>query len=197
MSMRRPRPLTKEDQELWHLVARTASPLHPDHPRPLQPAEKPHPLPRVVKPRVQDFHIGDAVAATVHRHDLAPSIAERLNHAPVHMQRRTYDQMTRGKLVPEARIDLHGMTLAQAHPELTRFILASQARGRRLVLVITGKGKAGDDDGPIPTRLGVLRHQVPHWLAMPPLGAVVLQVAVAHLKHGGTGAYYVYLRRQR
>jgi DNA-nicking Smr family endonuclease len=41
----------------------------------------------------------------------------------------------------------------------------------------------------------VLRHQVPVWLQQPPLGAMVLQVAEAHLKHGGSGAYYVYLRR--
>ena len=67
----------------------------------------------------------------------------------------------------------------------------------RHVLVITGKGKRGLDDGPIPQRQGVLRHQVPHWLRLPPLGAAVMQVTEAHLKHGGSGAYYVYLRRGR
>jgi hypothetical protein len=62
--------------------------------------------------------------------------------------------MTRGKLHPEARIDLHGMTLAEAHPELIRFILNAQSQGLRLVLVITGKGKRRDDTGPIPQRVG-------------------------------------------
>jgi DNA-nicking Smr family endonuclease len=66
----------------------------------------------------------------------------------------------------------------------------------RLVLVITGKGKPAPDHGPIPTRTGVLRHQVPHWLRMAPLGPAVLQVTESHLKHGGGGAYYVYLRRR-
>ena len=65
------------------------------------------------------------------------------------------------------------------------------------MLVITGKGRGGEDHGPIPRRQGVLRHQVPLWLRQPPLGSVVLQVAVAHLRHGGEGAYYVYLRRAR
>ena len=69
--------------------------------------------------------------------------------------------------------------------------------GRRLVLVITGKGKDRDDGGPIPTRHGILRHQVPQWLALPPLSQAILQVTPAHLKHGGHGAYYVYLRRNR
>jgi DNA-nicking Smr family endonuclease len=111
------------------------------------------------------------------------------------MDRRTHQQMLRGKLKPEARIDLHGMTVAEAHPELVRFLLNAQASGKRMVLVITGKGKVKDDHGPIPQRMGVLRHQLPHWLGQPPLGGVVQQVAPAHLKHGGGGAFYIYLRR--
>ena len=46
-------------------------------------------------------------------------------------------------------------------------------------------------------RDGVLRHQVPQWLSMPPLSALVLQITQAHVSHGGGGAYYVYLRRNR
>ena len=64
------------------------------------------------------------------------------------------------------------------------------------MLVITGKGKQGPDFGPIPQRYGVLKHQVPQWLHMPPLGPCILQITEAHLKHGGAGAYYVYLRRK-
>jgi DNA-nicking Smr family endonuclease len=114
------------------------------------------------------------------------------------MDAKAFGKMTRGKLLPEARMDLHGMTLAEAHPELIRFILGAHSAGLRLVLVITSKGKPKPDHGPIPQRAGVLRHQVPQWLRLPPLGpAVVLQVAEAHQRHGGAGAYYVYLRRSR
>jgi DNA-nicking Smr family endonuclease len=129
--------------------------------------------------------------------NLSSDIADHVARQPVRMDRKSFGKMKRGKLVPEARIDLHGMTLAQAHPALTRFILDSHASQRRLVLVITGKGKTRDDAGPIPVRRGVLRHQVPHWLATPPLAQAVLQISEAHLKHGGGGAYYVYLRRSR
>jgi DNA-nicking Smr family endonuclease len=87
------------------------------------------------------------------------------------------------------------MTQEQAHPALTGFIMRSFSEGKRLVLVVTGKGKSKPDDGPIPVRRGILKHHVPQWLAMPPLGAMVLQVAEAHVRHGGAGAYYVYLRR--
>jgi len=45
--------------------------------------------------------------------------------------------------------------------------------------------------------LHILRHQVPQWLALQPLSPAILQVTPAHLRHGGHGAYYVYLRRNR
>ena len=110
------------------------------------------------------------------------------------MDAKLHAKMSRGKLSPEARIDLHGLTLAEAHPELIRFVLNAHEAGLRLILVITGKGKQMWE--PIPRPTGALRHQVPHWLRLPPLGQAVLQVTEAHLKHGGTGAFYVYLRRR-
>lgn len=130
-------------------------------------------------------------------HDLVPSLPDQMRHVPVQMDQKAFGKLKRGKLKPEGRIDLHGMTLDRAHPALSRFILSSHKSGKRLVLVITGKGKQRDEGGPIPVRHGVLRHQVPQWLGMAPLSSVVLQVSQAHISHGGGGAYYVYLRRQR
>ena len=116
---------------------------------------------------------------------------------PVTMDKRAHAKLKRGKLRPEARIDLHGMTVNRAHGVLTGFILRAHGQGKRLVLVITGKGKRADQHGPIPVRQGVLRHNVPHWLSIPPLSQTVMQVSEAHGRHGGGGAYYVYLRRPR
>jgi DNA-nicking Smr family endonuclease len=130
-------------------------------------------------------------------HSLMPSISDQVRSAPVQMDKKAFGKLKRGKLHPEGRIDLHGMTLDRAHPALTKFILSSHKQGKRLVLVITGKGKQRDDGGPIPVRHGVLRHQVPQWLQMAPLAQAVLQVSQAHISHGGGGAYYVYLRRTR
>lgn len=113
------------------------------------------------------------------------------------MDGKTFRKMTRGRLSPEARIDLHGMTVAEAHPELINFILTSAQRQMRLVLVITGKGRAKHTDSPIPERVGVLKQSLPMWLNQPPIKQVVLDVSVAHQKHGGGGAFYVYLRRTR
>ena len=194
--MPRRRHLTPEEADLWRSVARTARPLH-GHPIHLpDPPAAPEPPPLApAKPRLSPFLLGEKHRKP-ERHDLAPTLPERLDQSPLRMDAGTHAKMTRGKLQPEARIDLHGMTLAEAHPELIRFILNAQSQGLRLVLVITGKGKRRDDIGPIPQRMGALRHQVPHWLHLSPLGPAVLQVSEAHLKHGGGGAYYVYLRRR-
>ncbi len=203
--MARRRNLRPEEEEIWQAVARTARPMHSNgtsilHPKdqtkdtsPFHPKE---PVVPVLPQRPMAFRLGEK-AKPASGHDLAPTLSQALANAPKQMDAKAYGRMTRGKLVPEARIDLHGMTLAEAHPDLIRFILNAHAQGMRLVLVITGKGKAKPDHGPIPTRIGVLRHQVPQWLRLPPLGPLILQVAEAHLRHGGAGAYYVYLRRGR
>lgn len=191
------RRLDPEDEALWSAVAATARPLHPAR-KPLPedggtPPVKHAPL----KPQrpIAPFRAAEAARARPAQHDIAPSPAERLASQPVRMDRRAHRAITRGRVAPEARLDLHGMTLDQAHGALRRFVLSAQARGNRLILVITGKGRRDADHGPLPVRPGALRHQVPHWLALPPLSQAVLQIASAHAKHGGEGAYYVYLRR--
>ena len=194
--MSRRRTLRPEEAELWHAVVRNAHPMHPRKAETVSQIMAPA-APKVDAPHpVFDvFRIGERTRSK-HSHDLALPSADALHAAPIQMDAKAFGKMTRGKLLPEARIDLHGMTLAEAHPDLIRFILNAHADGLRLVLVITGKGKRGDDTGPIPQRMGVLRHQVPQWLRQLPLMPVILQVAQAHLRHGGAGAYYVYLRRR-
>jgi DNA-nicking Smr family endonuclease len=198
----RRRPLRPEELDLWQQVARGTAPLHPGRKAVQDRAPETVPL-APVPPReppaeapIPPFRVGEA-ARTATRHDLAAPLSDRLAAAPLKMDAKAFARMSRGRLAPEARIDLHGMTLAEAQPELARFILNAHAAGLRLVLVITGKGRRGRDDDPMPQRMGALKQQVPVWLQMAPLGPAVLQVAEAHLRHGGAGAYYVYLRRPR
>lgn len=192
----KPRALRPEEAELWQSVARTVRTNKPalNFDLPDKPEETPQPLDLPAlepwpRPPLPSFRIGEK-ASPARPHNLAPAPSA----GPVLMDAKKHSQMTRGKLSPEARIDLHGLTLSEAHPELIRFVLNAQENGLRLILVITGKGKQMWE--PVPRPTGALRHQVPHWLRLPPLGQAVLQVSQAHLKHGGAGAFYVYLRRR-
>ena len=195
MPRRRPTP---EEIALWKSAVRHAERLHPRKPEAGPPKQAPKPKPaRTPLPMIEPFQPGHLAPDRPARHVLGSPITDRLAQTPLRMDRKAHTRLKRGKLKPEARLDLHGMRLEAAHGALIRFILSSQAAGKRLVLVITGKGKDRDEPGPIPTPRGVLRNQVPHWLELPPLAQAVLQIAPAHVSHGGDGAYYVYLRRRR
>jgi len=85
-----------------------------------------------------------------------------------------------------ASLDLHGLSRDAAHQRLVDFVQGRWAAGARAILVITGKGSRGD---------GVLRREVPYWLAQPPLREIVAGLSEAHPKRGGAGALYVVLRR--
>lgn len=197
MTRRRLRP---DEVTLWQEVARQTTPLSSnrkpsaasftDPPKETRPVHH-----QPVAP--SRFQVGQKGNDSAPRHDVLPPLAERIRSAPVSMDKKAFQRLKRGKLVPEAKLDLHGMTLEQAHPALNGFILNSHAAGRRLVLIVTGKGRDRDPGDAVPIRRGLLRHNVPQWLRMAPLSSLVLQITEAHLKHGGGGAYYVYLRRQR
>ena len=192
------RLLSPEERELWRRVAQTAAPLRPELDE--EPAhvlspvrtsvavELPGPASRTAAQNVP----GGRVTM-----DLAPDPHAALRGAHPAMDRRRFEKLRRGRLKPEARLDLHGLTSERAHGALIEFIVSAHSAGLRLVLVITGKGRPGDADAVAPHRQGILRHSLPHWLAAPPLVGRVLQIVPAHQRHGGGGAYYVYLRRRR
>jgi DNA-nicking Smr family endonuclease len=104
------------------------------------------------------------------------------------VDRRTDQRLRRGQLAIDGRIDLHGLTQAAAHDRLGAFLEEGQRLGRRCVLVITGKGSAGE---------GVLRTVVPRWLSEPGLRRLIVAVHRAQPNHGGDGALYVLLKRRR
>ena len=203
--MSRRRGLSQEDHDLWSRVARSAKPMRAAGSS--RPGDGDGAARLMVKKNtvqvatdvsafaLPSFRIGQTASDVTGqaRYQNGPTPAEQLASDPVRMDHKTYRRMAQGKLRPQARLDLHGMTLAEAHPELIHFILSARARGLRLVLVITGKGRG--DHGPLPTRPGALRHHVPIWTRAAPLNAAVQQIKAAHHCHGGEGAYYVYLRR--
>lgn len=116
------------------------------------------------------------------------------------IDRRTAERLRRGEREPDARLDLHGMSAERAHARLDRFIAEAHQRGARCVLVITGKGgrRRSDEDAPYMTpERGILRDAAPRWLRHGPLNAQIVGIYEAHARHGGGGAFYVYLKKRR
>ena len=192
------RGLSEDDRQVWEQVKKTLIAKHPQ--KVPKFVAKPAAVPEVTVPRPGNRRtltgIGRAAAEPLTRLDLAPDPMDRLLSQPHLMDKRTHTRMRKGKLRPEARLDLHGMFAQTAHQALIGFIRHSHGQGRRLVLVITGKGNTtAQEAGIMPTRNGVLRHALPQWLATPAMRPLILQITPAHARHGGGGAYYIYLKR--
>jgi DNA-nicking Smr family endonuclease len=99
----------------------------------------------------------------------------------------------RGKLVPQASLDLHGMTLAAAERAVSRFLDQATAQDLRVVLIVTGKGVRLDGGRMLGGRI---RAEFLGWLNRADNRARVRGVRPAHPRHGGSGAFYVLLRRR-
>jgi DNA-nicking Smr family endonuclease len=158
-----------DDLADWAVVAATVRPL-PGRTVPRTPSAPAKPRAKVVAPSAKPA--AHVVAQP------PPSAIE-----PGRLRR-----MSLGREAIGGRLDLHGLDQDGARAALTRFVLAAVADGHRGVLVITGKGMLGD---------GVLRRRTPEWLAEPPLRPLVAGISEAHRRHGGAGALYVALKRQR
>jgi DNA-nicking Smr family endonuclease len=156
----RRRAPSEDERALWRAALANVKPL------PGRPAPPPVP---------------PATPAATAAEPAAPAAPKRAGRG---LDRRTAERLKRGEMPIEARLDLHGMTEAEAHTALHRFLARSHAAERRCVIVITGKG-------------AVLRAAVPRWLEEGGTRERILAATPAQPRHGGGGALYVLLRRVR
>lgn len=92
-----------------------------------------------------------------------------------------------GDVVIEAKIDLHGKTEEEAHRLFLGFVEKQETLNRRMLLIITGRGKDGQS---------VLRKNLPRWCEVPPISDKIIALRTAAAHHGGDGAYYLLLRKK-
>ena len=175
------RRLTSEERELWEKLRRSVRPLRPE---------------RLLRRRAEPAAAVSSAEKPKKRPPAkaSPAPAPAKSAAPplVALEERARRRIARGLIEIGARIDLHGMRQERAHAALASFLRHAQARGVRVVLVITGKGIAGEAG-----QRGVLRTAVPGWLAQPEFRPLVLGFEEAGRRHGGAGALYVRIRRRR
>ncbi len=197
------RPIVS-DLELWHRVARTVDPLS----KPVEDLKIDAEI-TIDEPVVSD-HPAKLKPAGKHTHSgkKAPVRAARPAPDPAPLtglDRRTSQRLSRGQAEIERRLDLHGLTVEAARHRLKLFLAECRQHGARTVLVITGKGASpftghtlhGTTHFHSPERAGRLRRLFPQWLEEPEFRYLVAGFQPAHPKHGGGGAFYVRLRREK
>lgn len=175
--------LSEGDLALWKRLAGTATPL-PENRRAYHVAAAPT---RAVPSKPARASGGKSAAPTPDRQVKTATPMRALSpEARIDPNLRRRLQKNRQPI--EAKLDLHGMTAAQAQKRLTQFIMEESAAGHKFVLLVTGKGAGGN---------GVLRRLVPEWLNMSPLAPYIVAFGAAAVVHGGSGALYVHLRAKR
>jgi DNA-nicking Smr family endonuclease len=207
MSSRRKRGLSEEERDLWQKVIDSVAPLEKPR-RAKKKLAEPEELPAETSPET----MADLIAAPLppKRAKAAKSTQPEPPKPPAKpaltplspIEPRVRRRIARGTVPIEDRIDLHGLTQHAAHGALRGFIVGARARGLKLVLVITGKGRRPGDDHHDHgifhvSERGVLRRLVPQWLGLPDMRDHVVGFEEAHLAHGGAGAIYVRLRSLR
>lgn len=156
-----------EDKELWEALTQGMKPLHPRQKAKKLPVSSKKPESEPVKPLKLAKHTQKQIIAPI--------------------QPRQKRKISREQREIEAVLDLHGKTLASAQPALHRFIMESVRQRRRCVLVITGKGKEGT---------GILKKMLPEWLHQEETLGHIAGFSPAGLRHGGSGAFYLLLKKR-
>lgn len=180
---RRPR-LSDDDLRLWQRVAASITPLHP------KPSAKQSPSVTPVTDNLPRLVAATAVQPPIGRAWPEPTPDIRA------MAKTLQRAVKRGTIEPEMRIDLHGDRYDVAKMRLMQFVSTASRHNARTVLVITGKGGSMIAREHGVEHSGVIRRALPGWLGDPQIARMVSHYTHAHPKHGGEGAWYVFIRTQ-
>ncbi len=173
--------LSSEETQLWGRLAATVRPIR-GKTSPIMP------LPSVSSARV------DPVSS---RSSARPAPLVRMSQQINQTLDAGWDKrLATGKAIPDRTIDLHGHTLASAHALLDRAIGEAIRTGARLILLVTGRPAAHNPRMP-PTGRGVIRASVADWIAAGPYASRIAAIRNAHPRHGGAGALYLIIKRDR
>ena len=98
----------------------------------------------------------------------------------------------------ERIIDLHGFSLENANIIIEEFINNSYQEGIKKIIIITGKGiRSKIVNNPYLSKdLNILKHSIPEFIkSNANLMTKIKQISEANIEDGGSGAFYVYLKK--
>lgn len=178
-----------EDHRLWDAVKQSIKPLekrdriyspftsHPELPEKDTAVQAPAQRRRVILPK--GYHPAPP------KDPKARQTPELSHGESPGVDKRTANRLRKGRMQIDGKLDLHGLSQAEAHRALISFIENAYAMQKRCVIVVTGKGR------------GILKDNVPRWLNDGLLRARILSFSYAQQKDGGEGALYVLIKRRR
>lgn len=97
-------------------------------------------------------------------------------------------------------IDLHGYTLEEANKAIQDFINKSYEKNINKLIVVTGKGiHSNNETNPyISKDLSILKYSVPEFIEKNiELMQKISEIKNAKIEDGGSGAFYIYLKRKK
>ena len=109
------------------------------------------------------------------------------------INRKLEQRMSRGHVIIDDTLDLHGFTQDEAYTKLKAFLFKAKSKNNKIVLVITGKGLTKNQQNQDQER-GILNKNLPIWLEKYEFNDTVNGFRYSNQKHGGTGAYYILLK---
>lgn len=191
------RQLAPDEARLWRIVADSARPLAGKHTAKATVTRDPAAASDTGRHtmRARPGVIPGAGTHTTRPVASAAKPATPARPVPDVTDESGHKRVRRGRLEIDATLDLHGMTRQAAQIELARFLGAMRSRGFKCVLVITGKGLVVDPEDFLTPQPGVIRRRLPEWLNGQDIRPHVSGYASANARHGGSGAYYVMLKR--
>lgn len=110
--------------------------------------------------------------------------------------------LKRGKIKIERKLDLHGYTVSDAYQKFKEEVIKSYHSNKRCILIITGKGvylKKNEDTEDHRPRLfhGKIKNSIIDWIKEEQFKNYILTYQKAGIEHGGDGALFVYLRKNK
>ena len=107
--------------------------------------------------------------------------------------------LNKKKKLKVASIDLHGYSLLEANKIVQNYIENAYEEGISKIIVVTGKGIHSDveKDPYVSKDLSILKYSVPEFIENnKDLNKKILEIRDASIEDGGSGAFYIYLKKK-
>ena len=97
-------------------------------------------------------------------------------------------------------IDLHGYSLEEANKKIEKFIIESYVKKIKKIIVVTGKGlHSQNEKNPYVSKdLSILKYSIPEFIkSNQALVKMINKIEEASIVDGGSGAFYIYLKKKQ